>query len=208
MTLDQLPMFVPLWVALSLPLGPNAVNCIAAAAANGFRRALWTTVGICLAGICHALIATFGVAVLLLAWGGALQVLKWLGAAYLAWLGVALWRKQTASFDLSAPSPSAAVALARSGFLVSMSNPKAVLSYMAVFPQFVLPTEPAGPQLLILIPIATIIVAAVYAGYTAIGSALRRLLTSARRRRIFDRAAGTLYLCFAAALAVADPRRP
>ena len=192
--------FVLVWIATGLPPGPNAVACVAAAVANGAPRAFLVPAGIGLACVIHALIVTLGLSALLLASAELWTLLRWLGAAYLAWLGIRLWRGG-AGPDWTRTAPAPPLRLLRQGCLVSLSNPKAILTYLAVFPQFVDPAGAALMQLLILIPTATVIVLAIYCGWVVLASPLRRWLTTPRRHRIFKRAAGTAFLCSACGLA-------
>lgn len=207
MTLTEWLTFAAIWTLLSLPLGPNAINCITAGVSNGTRRALWTVLGIAIAGLTHMTIAILGFGTLLLAYAELYLVLKWLGIAYLTWLGISLWRKPATLSAFGSREMEASGLLVRRGFTISMSNPKAILSYMAAFPQFIDPDRPMAPQLLFVVPTAIMILAAVYGGYTAAGGSLARVLTSTACLRLFNRAAGGFYLVIAGLLAVADTRR-
>lgn len=192
--------FVLVFTAVGLPPGPNAVACVAASVANGLPRAFFLPLGIGLACVIHALIATLGLGALLLTSAELWTVFRWLGAAYLAWLGIRLWcRPAPARWGETAPA--APARLLRQGCLISLSNPKAILSYLAVFPQFVDPSAPVAPQLLVLIPTATVIVIAIYGGWVILASPLRRWLTTADRLRAFNRAAGGAFVLSACALA-------
>ena len=207
MTLAEWLTFVAIWTVLSLPLGPNAIGCMTAAVTNGTRRAHWNVAGIAAAGLTHMTIAVLGLGTLLLAYAELYLVLKWLGIAYLVWLGVSLWRKPAVAAKIGKRERQSAWSLARRGFTISMSNPKAILSYMAAFPQFITADQPLAPQLLIIVPTAITIVVLVYSGYTAAGGGLARFLTSVARQRLFNRAAGGFYLFIAGLLAFSDTRR-
>ena len=94
----------------------------------------------------------------------------------------------------------------RQAFLISMSNPKAIFAWLAVFSQFVSASAPLGPQLMVLAPSALAVTLIVYGVYCGLGRSFGRVFSS-RRKRWFDRGAGATYLTFAAGLAVADMRR-
>ena len=206
MSLSEWLGFVVLWTLVGLPVGPNAIACMTATVANGWARALWVAVGITLASVVHSLIAAFGFGALLLAYAELFHLLKWLGVAYLVWLAIGLWRRPALNVAVDRP-PAGRWRLTRQGFLVSISNPKAVLMYLAVFTQAIDPTAPLWPQLAVLMPTASTIVALIYIGYVLLGAPIRRLLTSARRQRLFNRSAAGFYLFSAAAVAASDPRR-
>ncbi len=200
MSLETWLTFAAVWTAVGLPPGPNAVASVAAAASNGLPRAFFLPLGIGLAGVLHALIATLGLGALLLASAELWTAVRWLGAAYLAWLGIRLWRR-SAGPGWSERPPAAPLTLLRQGCLISLSNPKAILTYLAVFPQFVDPGGAVAAQLLVLIPTATVIVVAIYGGWVVLASPLRRWLTTPRRHLLFNRAAGSAFLASASALA-------
>lgn len=201
MTVETWFAFVTIWTLASIPLGPNAINCMSAAVSSGLPRAFGVVLGIQCAAICHALVMTFGFSAILLANAGLFTLLKLMGAAYILWLGVSLWRKRVSRISLRHDRRKPFPRLVADGYLVSMSNPKAILSYMAVFPQFIDARAPLAPQLLAILPTALGVTLAVYTGYTLAGLPLRRFLNSVNRMRLFNRVAGSLYVAFAVGLA-------
>lgn len=129
-------------IGLALTPGPNGLLALTHGALYGHRRTLWTIAG----GVCGfvALMALsmFGLAALLKASAHALVVLKWLGGAYLIWLGIQLWRAPP--LHLAAVAPGAlkpGPALLRQGLLSAISNPKVILFYGAFLPQFLDPAR-------------------------------------------------------------------
>ena len=207
MTLESWLLFCAIWTAASLPFGPNAANCVVASLSNGLPRALWCVVGIALAGLCHMAAAGLGLSSLLLANAALFQVVKWLGVAYLAWLALGLLRHKAPAPALAPEERTAPFVLVRRAFLISMTNPKAILVYLAVFPQFLDAGAPLAPQLLVLVPSALAIGVLVYSAYCVLGRGVGRLLANARRRLLFHRAIGGFYLFSALGLASFEPRR-
>ncbi|MHA1564995.1 MAG: LysE family translocator [Alphaproteobacteria bacterium] len=205
MTLNQWLIFVAVWTAASLPLGPNALNLITSAATDGFRQSLWGIVGIVFAAICHMTATTLGAATILLANAAVFQTLKLIGAAYLIWMGVSLWRNRGTAIRIERQDPASPTCLVRRAFLISMTNPKAILSYLAVFSQFLQPNLPLAGQLVVLIPTALVIVVAVYFGYAMTGLGVKRLLGSVRRRTFFNKAVGSVYMLAGIGLATIEP---
>lgn len=129
-------------IGLALTPGPNGLLALSHGALYGHRRTLWTIAG----GICGFVIlmalSMFGLAALLKACADALVVLKWLGGAYLIWLGIQLWRAPP--LHLAAVEPSAlkpGPVLLRQGLLAAISNPKVILFYGAFLPQFLDPAR-------------------------------------------------------------------
>ena len=209
MTQYEWATFCLVWLASGLPLGPNALNCMVVSSSEGLSRSMWSVGGILLASLTHMALTSLGLSALLLASSHVFHVLKWLGVAYLLWMALNLLRKPAgaafADGSQSFPKHSSAT-LVRQAFLISMTNPKAILLYLAIFPQFIQPGVPFGPQLALLVPTAVVITAMIYIGYCALGLTLRRLLSTAKRRLAFNRSTGGLFLACAAGLAAFDPR--
>ncbi len=113
---------------------------------HGLRRSLATVAGDLSANTIQMTLAAFGLTAIVATSANALWVVKWLGVAYLAWIGIRLIFGRT---DAAAPDP-AGGRLFQQGFFTSMANPYAVVFFGALFPQFIDPSAPIWPQLLIL----------------------------------------------------------
>lgn len=129
-------------VGLSLTPGPNSLLALTHGALHGHKRTLWTVAGGSLGFVAVIGLSMLGIGALLQASAHALLVLKWVGGAYLVWLGVQLWRAPPLQLK---PSPDAPYArsstLFRQGLFAAVSNPKALLFYGAFLPQFLDPTR-------------------------------------------------------------------
>lgn len=206
MSFEGWVVFVGIWTAASLPMGPNALNCVAVSASEGFAKSLWAVFGILIAALLHIAATLFGIAALLLANAELFQAFKFLGAAYLVWMGISLWRKKAVAVDSTMPARQKNIEIVRRSILISLTNPKAIIAYMAVFSQFIDHQSPLIGQMTVLVPTALTITASTYLGYCVIGRALRGMLTTTRRFRLFDRCIGFFYIAAGTALAVTDIR--
>ena len=113
---------------------------------HGLKRSLATVAGDLSANSIQMTLAAFGLTAVVAASADALWIIKWLGVAYLAWIGLKLiFAREKAD----APAP-AGGRLFRQGFVTSMANPYAVVFFGALFPQFIDTAHPVLPQLLIL----------------------------------------------------------
>ncbi|MEQ8442230.1 MAG: LysE family translocator [Alphaproteobacteria bacterium] len=182
-------VFVGVWFLSGIPLGPNAINCIAVSSQAGFLRSLWCVVGIIIAGLVFIALVSVGFATILAAHAGLFTALKVAGALYLIWMGLSAWRKagRPADTDAAGDGAQSASRIVVRSIGISLSNPKAVLSYAAVFAQFISADAPLFDQLAILTPTAMGIVAIIYTAYCAAGVGIARVLSSARRKLAFDR---------------------
>jgi threonine/homoserine/homoserine lactone efflux protein len=207
MSMGEWLAFVGIWFLATLPLGPNAVNCMLVTARYGVRAMAWPIVGLLVASVIFQTLVFLGIATVLTAAAGLFTLVKLAGCAYLAWLGVKLWRSDATPFDRqfdAAPSP---LALVRSGCLISLSNPKAILSYAALFTQFIDAQTPILAQVALLTPTALVVLVIVYSAYALAGAPIRQFLTSARRVRAVNRAVGGFFVFTAAAIAASEVRR-
>lgn len=128
---------------LSLSPGPNGLLALTHGALHGRRKALWTIAGGALGFVVVIALSMFGIGALLqssLAW---LTALKWLGGAYLVWLGIQVWRAPPIGVDLQGRSaaPRGGWSLFRQGALSAMTNPKGILFFAAFLPQFIDPAR-------------------------------------------------------------------
>lgn len=114
---------------------------------HGMRRSMSTVAGDLTANSIQMTLAAFGLTAVVASSADALWIVKWLGVAYLAWIGLRLLFSPAE--HRQAPAPARA-GLFRQGFITSMANPYAVVFFGALFPQFIDPAQPVWPQLLIL----------------------------------------------------------
>ena len=146
METDTYLAFLGISALLIVMPGPNVLLVIATAIAHGHRQGLIIVAGTSCAMVIQLAIAGLGNAVLATTLAEVFVWVKWLGAAYLIWLGIQNLRAMRSQEAL--PTPMRAGFW--QGFWVSLTNPKTILFFGAFLPQFVSPGQPPGPQLLIL----------------------------------------------------------
>lgn len=129
-------------LGLALTPGPNSLLALTHGGLYGARMALATILGGVVGFSTLIALAMFGLSALLKTAPNALLALKWIGGAYLIWLGVQLWRSPPMTLTLadSGVRPSAS-RLFRQGLLSALSNPKVILFFGAFLPQFLDPTR-------------------------------------------------------------------
>src|ERR1700692_1972498 len=120
---------------LSLSPGPNGLLALTHGALHGRRKALYTIFGGAFGVTAVIALSMFGIGALLkasLAW---LTVMKWVGGAYLVWLGIQVWRSPPIGVDVAASTaPRAGGSLFRQGALSALTNPKGLLFFAAFLP--------------------------------------------------------------------------
>lgn len=128
------------------PPDTSQLLIIANSLRHGVRRSLLTVAGDLSANSLQMTAAAFGLSAVIATSADALWLIKWLGVAYLIWIGLSLLRAP----DAAPRAPVSSANLFRQGFLTSSANPFAVVFFGALFPQFIDPALPIWPQLLIL----------------------------------------------------------
>lgn len=138
-------------LGLSLTPGPNGLLALTHGALYGPRRATLTVLGGVSGFTVLMAVSMLGLGAVLQASAQALTVLKWVGGAYLVWLGIQLWRSPAMHLTLAAgqAAPSASV-LFRQGFLTAISNPKVLLFFGAFLPQFIELQRPLPGQFVLM----------------------------------------------------------
>ena len=152
MTLEIWAIYLATVLALMSTPGPSQILMLSNSATHGFRRSMATAVGDLTANALQMLAAGFGLAAILAASANALFVIKWLGVAYLIWLGIRMISKANSSgVPRSEDRPKTSLrTLWLQGFVTSASNPKAVVFFAALFPQFISSEFPFTHQFLVL----------------------------------------------------------
>lgn len=189
--------------------GPDFVLVIRHAAVSGRRAGMAAALGIATGVFGWAVIAAFGVAALLAASAVAFSIVKLVGAAYLAYLGVrsivaAARGKGTAAVERGSRAVSPWVAF-RQGVLTNLLNPKAAMFFVALMPQFV-SGDPQLGQTLMLSLVAVAITVVWFSVVANVVGALRRLFASSRVRRTVDAVTGTVLVGLG--LRIATQARP
>jgi len=197
---DTYWLYVATEAALSLSPGPAVMLVIAYGLALGARRSVWASLGILSAnGLYFALSAT-GLGALLAASEAFFQAVKWAGAAYLVYLGLSALLGRPSPITVSRPTARAVSprAIYLSGLTLQLANPKTLVFFAAILPQFVDPRLPIGAQMAWLAAGSVIPEFFILAGYGFAASRAARLATDPRFARVTDRAAGLLVLAAAA----------
>lgn len=174
------------WI-ISLSPGAGAIASMSCGLQYGFWRGYWNALGLQIALVAQIAVVAAGLGAVLAASELAFTLIKWFGVAYLIYLGVKQWRALPADLaDESTIRPiGKPLSLVFRGFLVNISNPKALVFMLAILPQFI---DPAAPLLIQYVIIAATMVSVdliVMAGYTGLAArVLRALKTPAQQRRV------------------------
>ncbi|MCS6995384.1 MAG: LysE family translocator [Casimicrobiaceae bacterium] len=207
MTLATFSAFLLAALVLAFTPGPGITYVVARTVAGGRAEGLASCLGTAFGGLLHVIAAALGLSVVIAQSAAVFNTLKWLGVAYLVYLGVRLLRQAReggAALALPAVAAQGARRAFREGILVEALNVKTALFFLAFLPQFVSAESALLPQLVLLGTIVVTLnttadVIAVLAAdrFVALGSA------HARRTRLLQRISGGTMLVLAAWLATA-----
>ncbi|MBB6561640.1 threonine/homoserine/homoserine lactone efflux protein [Acidovorax soli] len=189
-------------IGLSLTPGPNSLLVLAHGALHGRARTLWTIGGGALGFAALIGLSMLGIGALLQSSAHALTVMKWVGGAYLVWLGIQLWRAPAMQLEaLPAGAGERAVTggrLFRQGLLAAISNPKVLLFYGAFLPQFITPGRDLWLQFVVMAGTFAIVECLVEFGLASLAHRIRPWLQ--RTGKKFNRSCGVLFGLMGAAL--------
>ena len=186
-----LAFLVAAWVLILTP-GPDMVFVIGQTLAGGKRRGWAALLGIGAGALVHIALAVSGVAAVVAASPALFDALRWVGAAYLIWLGAGSLRSAWRGGATMGPAAPALAAF-RDGFITNLTNPKVILFFLAFLPQFVDPARsPAWLQMALLGPLVPLMGVPAYG--VLIAGAGRAAARLERHGRWLDAVAGTLFL--------------
>ncbi len=196
-SLTVLAVFVPTFFFVSLTPGMCMTLAMTMGMTIGLRRALWMMMGELVGVGLVATLSVIGVATVMLEYPAAFEVFKYLGGAYLGFLGVQLWQskgkmalQQDGSHNFDVPR----LTLATQGFVTAIANPKGWAFFVALFPPFLDVNKSLVPQLSVLIVLILALEFLCLVLYAAGGKTVSHLLQHAENVRLINRLAGTLMI--------------
>ncbi len=150
--LDTLLLFFVTTFVVVLSPGPAVITVISESASNGFKRSLWVIFGIAVANAVFFVMSATGIVTLILASNLLFTAIKWAGVAYLLYLGISalFGRSGALSIKPALKGKSNFHKVFLKGFILEISNPKALLYFSALLPQFIDISRPIAPQVAIL----------------------------------------------------------
>lgn len=188
-----LPFAIASAILVAIP-GPTVLLVVSYALGHGRRYALATTAGVALGDFTAMTASMLGLGVVLAASATLFTALKWVGAAYLVYLGVKLWRAPVGEGDAPDTSETRAGRIFAHAYAVTALNPKSIIFFVAFVPQFIDPHMAMTPQIVVFeatfLALATLNAFA----YALLAAAARKVVRSPRVQRVINRTGGTLLI--------------
>jgi homoserine/homoserine lactone efflux protein len=204
MSFEAWTIFLVFWAVFVVTPGPNAVNCISNGMHLGFTRSLWGVAAILTQATAFLLLSALGVTALIAASETGFLIAKYIGAAWLIWLGIKGW------MNAGKPAPDIKPSTGRiysRALAIAVINPKSVAGYLAAFSQFVDPSVPIWEQMSVIMPTALALTTLSYCGFTALGAGLGRAALGAVFNVWFRRVMALCFIIYGVLLGTAQTGR-
>lgn len=185
---------------ISVSPGAGAIASMSSGLNQGMPRAYWNILGLQLALILQVFIVAAGVGVLFATTPWAFELIKWFGVTYLLYLAYQQWSAPVQNIQIQQSQPTTAAKLVLRGFMVNMSNPKAIVFLLAILPQFIDWSRPSWiqyGQMTLTMVVVDVLVMSVYSGLAA---KVLVLLKTPQQQRYLNRSFAVLFSCAALAL--------
>ena len=207
--LSTIAVFLLAGLGILLIPGPAVLYIVTRSVAQGRRAGLASVGGIETANVVHIAAAALGLSALLLTSALAFSIVKYLGAAYLIYLGARTLLARKEHLSLSSQPPQKLSRLYANGFLVNLLSPKAALFYYAFLPQFIDPSRgPVVEQLLILGTVFAMLASCTDSLYALLGSTIGQWLKKSVRFRQCSRyITGSIYIVLGLTTAIAGSEK-
>jgi threonine/homoserine/homoserine lactone efflux protein len=201
MALNSYYLYFSISLLASISIGPSVILAASNGINFGRKKALAGVFGHVSAVMILALISASGLGLILMASDLAFTIIKYAGAGYLVYIGIAIWRSKGkwAFADKNTQTP-AKRELFKQSFLLGLSNPKALVFFSALFPQFIQPTQPILPQFLLLAGTSLCNAFVFTSVYVVVAFQFRQYFLSAVGQRWVGKTTGSIFIGFAAAL--------
>jgi threonine/homoserine/homoserine lactone efflux protein len=198
MTLQTWLLYVAAVAVLTVTPGPAVLMSVSSGMRHGVRRTFVSVLGNITALCIIMTVSAIGLGATLAASEKFFQAIKWLGVAYLIYVGIKTFRSQQSTFDVADESASVKriglLRLYANGFLIGASNPKALLFFTAFFPQFINPAAPQVPQFLALVATFVVFEMSCLMLYANFASRAAPWLRKPGRATMFNRLCGATFV--------------
>ena len=190
-------------VVFSLAPGSGTVNSISNGLSYGTRKSLAAIAGLQIGLTLHIILVGAGIGALVAQSATAFTVIKWVGAAYLVWLGIQKWRDKSGLTTHTQGEALSGTKLMSNAVLINLTNPKSIVFLVALFPQFIDPAKDQLTQLAVLGVTTVVIDSIVMLGYTSLAAQMGRFIRSDKIMSKINKVFGSMFVGCGALLAAA-----
>ncbi|GIU52718.1 MULTISPECIES: LysE family translocator [Shewanella] len=192
-----LAVFIPTFFFVSITPGMCMTLAMTLGMSIGVKRTLWMMVGELIGVALVAIAAVMGVASVMLNYPDVFAVLKWIGGAYLAYIGINMWRSKGKMAIIEGQQTDNSIsnyALISQGFVTAIANPKGWAFMISLLPPFISVDKAVAPQLFWLLSIIMVTESVSMLAYASGGKSLRMFLSRGDNIKLMNRIAGSLMI--------------
>lgn len=190
-----LAVFIPTFFFVSITPGMCMTLAMTLGMSIGVRRTLWMMIGELVGVAIVAIAAVLGVASIMLNYPQMFDILKWVGGAYLCYIGINMWRARGKMAVIDGQQVNTRrLSLVSQGFITAIANPKGWAFMISLLPPFITLDKPVAPQLFVLLGIIMVTESLSMLAYASGGKSLRLFLSRGDNIRWMNRIAGSLML--------------
>lgn len=197
-------LYIAFAVATILLPGPAVMLTISNSIQRGLSKSLAGILGIALAILLVAFVSATSLGIVLASSAFAFNAIKIAGAVYLIYLGIKMLLNKATNEATIKKQESSHLKCFIEGFLVSLSNPKAVVFFMSVFPQFIDLSKEYTPQFILLAATFSFLVVVIHSAYAVFASFARSKLSSKKSNSILNKISGGIFVSFGVGLAASS----
>ena len=190
-------------ITISSP-GPGVILTILNSLRYGFTKSIFGIIGIALTMLFLAIISATSLSLILSTSAFTFIIIKYIGAIYLIYLGIKLWNSNETFLENKGYKQKTNLNLFLESILITLLNPKPILFFTALFPQFINQNENFINQFIILSLIFSSLVIIIHFLYAISASLVRSKLTTPKISRRINKASGSILMCFGIGLAVSN----
>jgi threonine/homoserine/homoserine lactone efflux protein len=202
LTLGSITALFSSMIVLAFIPSLSALVVSARSAANGFTHGVFTTIGIVAGDIIFIILAIYGLSVLAEIMGSRFSLIKYLGGAYLIWLGINLWRSKPGTGEVVNNIEPSLLSSFLTGLFITLGDQKAILFYLGFFPAFLDLSSVSLADTSIIIVIATLAVGSAKLVYACMANRASLLLSSSSATKTINIVAGAVMVGVGVLLAV------
>lgn len=204
MALEMWLAFVVAAILIAISPGAGAIQAMATGMTHGVRRGYWSIAGMEIGLMLQLTLVAIGLGAAVASSIVAFNVVKWIGVLYLVYLAVRQWRSVTTDLraKIGTTVDGGRLGLLTRGFLVNATNPKSLVFFLAVLPQFVVPTAPLLPQYLVIGMTMVAVDLVVMGLYTGLAVRLVEWLHTPRQQTVLNRVFSGLFATAAVVLSL------
>lgn len=199
MTLNYFTAYFFIVLLATIIPGPSMLLALNHGANHGMTKTLYSGLGNMIGNLLIALTSILGLGIVLIASGMVFNIIKWLGVIYISYIGLRMIvdpikTNEQNRIQVKASSEKNRMRLFIDGFLIAISNPKGIVFFTALFPQFININQASANEFLIVFITLGLVAFGCYMLYAVFGVKLNRLFHLKSFRKIFNRITGSLMI--------------